>query len=207
MARRTTPSFRASAQSMRDADYVGGFDAQLQYAIARLSASRATRARYGGAFKKRVRDLQPALMQMGGFAKVLARRENRVTVDPARTGPARHSHSRSSNSRRCDNDRALWTDMTRDARGDLPRHRHRAADQGRAACRLREPRSRHVPHGRGPGGLRPQPVLPISRHPQPLRRRRQPVRDVSGEEPDAHDHGARRARHRYITEARRKGEM
>lgn len=90
--------------------YVGGFDAQLQYA----SRDYPHHARYvpghGAAFKKRVRDLQPAMMQLGGYAKVLARRENRVTVDPARQDQHGIPTPRIEFTW-CDNDRALWTDM------------------------------------------------------------------------------------------------
>jgi choline dehydrogenase-like flavoprotein len=39
---------------------------------------------YGADFKKRVRQMQPGFLMLGGFAKVLAKAENRVTVDPQR---------------------------------------------------------------------------------------------------------------------------
>jgi choline dehydrogenase-like flavoprotein len=39
---------------------------------------------YGVDFKKRVRDMQPGYLMLGGFAKVLAKAENRVTIDPRR---------------------------------------------------------------------------------------------------------------------------
>jgi choline dehydrogenase-like flavoprotein len=90
--------------------YVGGFDAQLQYASRDYPHHARHVPGYGAAFKKRVRELEPALMQMGGYAKVLARRENRVTVDPAR----RDQHGipiPSIEFTWCDNDRALWTDL------------------------------------------------------------------------------------------------
>ena len=87
---------------------------------------------FGGAFKQRVRDLQPALMQLGGFGKVVARRDNRVTVDPARTD--RHgipipvvqfAYG--------DNDRALWRDMSATLEEIYQQGRHGAVLQGRAA--------------------------------------------------------------------------
>jgi choline dehydrogenase-like flavoprotein len=79
--------------------YVGGFGAQIQYADP-----------IGAAFKRRVRELQPALLQMGGFGKVQSQHQNRVTVDPAQRDPhgipipvVQFTYS--------DNDRALWKDM------------------------------------------------------------------------------------------------
>lgn len=91
--------------------YVGGFMAQLQYADPMYPHHARRVPGFGAAFKQRVRALQPALLQMGGFGKVVARPENRVLVDAAQTD--RHgipipvvqfSYS--------DNDRALWRDMS-----------------------------------------------------------------------------------------------
>ena len=39
---------------------------------------------YGAQFKAAVRRMQPGFLMLGGFGKVMARRENRVTVDPNR---------------------------------------------------------------------------------------------------------------------------
>jgi choline dehydrogenase-like flavoprotein len=39
---------------------------------------------YGAAFKQTVRDMQQSSLSFGGWGKVLAQRENRVTVDPGR---------------------------------------------------------------------------------------------------------------------------
>lgn len=93
-----------------DRGYVGGFDAQLQYASRDYPHHARHVPGYGAAFKKRVRDLEPALMQMGGYAKVLARRENRVTIDAARQD-AHGIPIPKIEFTWCDNDRALWTDM------------------------------------------------------------------------------------------------
>jgi choline dehydrogenase-like flavoprotein len=91
-------------------DYVGGFMAQLQYADPAYPHHARHVSGFGTAFKQRVRDLQPALMQMGGFGKVVARPDNRVTVDPAQTDrhgiPVPVVHFAYG-----DNDRALWRDM------------------------------------------------------------------------------------------------
>lgn len=65
-------------------DYAGGFGYQLNY----TSYMRPHHARlitgYGVAFKRRVRELQPGFSLLGGYGKVLARRENRVTVHATR---------------------------------------------------------------------------------------------------------------------------
>jgi choline dehydrogenase-like flavoprotein len=91
--------------------YVGGFGAQVQYADPSYPHHATRVPGIGPAFKRRVRELQPALLQMGGFGKVQARYENRVTVDPALRDPhgipipvVRFTYS--------DNDRALWRDMS-----------------------------------------------------------------------------------------------
>lgn len=90
--------------------YVGSFGAQLQYANRDYPHHARHVAGWGRSFKQRVRELQPSLMHMGGFGKILSRRENRVTVDPTRLDPhgipvpvVQFTWG--------DNDRALWTDM------------------------------------------------------------------------------------------------
>ncbi|HEY8549862.1 MAG TPA: GMC family oxidoreductase [Vicinamibacterales bacterium] len=103
----TIPRFR-SINSGRG--YVGGFMAQIQFADP-MYPHHASRVRgFGTAWKRRVRELQPAMYQMGGYGKLLARRENRVTVDPDQRDPhgipipvVHHAFS--------DNDKALWKDM------------------------------------------------------------------------------------------------
>jgi choline dehydrogenase-like flavoprotein len=90
--------------------YVGGFDAQLQYAAPDYPHHARHVPGCGTEFKKRVRTLQTSLMHMGGYGKVLSRRENRVTVDAARKD--RHGIPIPVvEFTWCDNDRALWTDM------------------------------------------------------------------------------------------------
>jgi choline dehydrogenase-like flavoprotein len=65
-------------------DYAGGFGYQLNY----TSYMRPYHANhiegYGVAFKRRVRELQPGFSLLGGFGKVLGRRENRVSVHATR---------------------------------------------------------------------------------------------------------------------------
>jgi choline dehydrogenase-like flavoprotein len=92
-------------------NYVGGFFAQVMYETHDYPHHATRVAGFGPAFKSRVRALQPAMFQMGGMAKVLARRENRVTVDPSRADAhgipipvLQFTYS--------DNDRAIWQDMS-----------------------------------------------------------------------------------------------
>jgi choline dehydrogenase-like flavoprotein len=67
--------------------YVGGFAAQVQYYETDFPHQARRLPGFGRSFKRKVRDLQPAMLQMGGMCKVIARRENRVTVDPRQTDP------------------------------------------------------------------------------------------------------------------------
>jgi choline dehydrogenase-like flavoprotein len=90
--------------------YVGGFGAQVQYADLDFP-HHASRVRgFGAAFKAEVKRLQPALLQMGGFAKVIAQPANRVTVEASR--PDRYGiPSPAVQFEFGDNDRALFADM------------------------------------------------------------------------------------------------
>jgi choline dehydrogenase-like flavoprotein len=92
------------------AKHVGGFGVQVQYADLDFPHHASRIKGFGAAFKAAVKRLQPALLQMGGFAKVIAQAENRVTVEPSRLdrygipSPAvRFAFG--------DNDRALFADM------------------------------------------------------------------------------------------------
>jgi choline dehydrogenase-like flavoprotein len=62
-------------------DYAGGFGFQLNYMSYRVPYHAGRVPGYGAAFKRRVRELQPGFSMLGGFGKVLARPESRVTVD------------------------------------------------------------------------------------------------------------------------------
>ncbi len=91
-------------------NYVGGFHYQLQYSSFMFPHHAKYLRGFGRPFKQQVRLLQPGFFQMGGFGKVLARPENRVTVDPRRLDaygiPVPVIHFRFG-----ENDRALWKDM------------------------------------------------------------------------------------------------
>ena len=90
--------------------YIGGFQYQNQYAGFRYPYQAQPLPGFGAEFKKRVRDLEPAFFHMGGFGKVLARPDNRVTVDPSRTDaygiPIPIVHFKFG-----ENDIALWKDI------------------------------------------------------------------------------------------------
>jgi choline dehydrogenase-like flavoprotein len=91
-------------------DYIGGYGYQNQFAGFMFPHQAHSLKGFGKAFKQQVRELQPGFFFMGGFGKVLARPENRVTVDPAHPDaygiPIPVIHFRF-----CENDLALWKDM------------------------------------------------------------------------------------------------
>jgi choline dehydrogenase-like flavoprotein len=62
-------------------DYSGGWDIQVNFDSYMFPYQAAKIPGYGADFKAQVRRMQPALLQMGTFGTVLARPENRVTVD------------------------------------------------------------------------------------------------------------------------------
>lgn len=66
-------------------NYVGGWGMQLNYHHWDSFPHAKQVAGFGSAYKQRVRELQPAMFQVGGWGKVEARASNRVTVDPAKT--------------------------------------------------------------------------------------------------------------------------
>jgi choline dehydrogenase-like flavoprotein len=65
-------------------DYVGGFGMQLNYASWQRPHHAKSVDGFGSEYKRRVRELQPAMLQMGGWGKVVGRAENRVLVDQNR---------------------------------------------------------------------------------------------------------------------------
>ena len=96
-------------------NYLGGFQYQVQFTNFSVPHQADYLEGFGKSFKQQVRLLQPAYFQMGGFGKVLARRENRVTVDPQNPDPygipVPVIHCRFG-----ENDRALWRDMKESAK-------------------------------------------------------------------------------------------
>src|SRR5262249_35167127 len=91
-------------------NYLGGYQYQIQFSNFAVPHQAYYLAGFGQSFKHQVRRLQPAFFHMGGFGKVLARRENRVTVDPKKPDaygiPIPVVQCRFG-----DNDLALWKDM------------------------------------------------------------------------------------------------
>lgn len=66
----------------RSTNYVGGFQWQTQFRNFMFPHHAYFLKGFGREFKKGVRELYPALFQMGAFGKVMANPDNRVTVDP-----------------------------------------------------------------------------------------------------------------------------
>jgi choline dehydrogenase-like flavoprotein len=63
-------------------DYAGGWGMQMNYVTWRWPHHAKSAPGFGSDYKKRVRELQPAMFQIGAWGKVEHRAENRVTVDP-----------------------------------------------------------------------------------------------------------------------------
>ncbi|MGH9340790.1 MAG: GMC oxidoreductase [Acidobacteriota bacterium] len=90
--------------------YKGGFGVQIQTASFMYPHHAHRLPGFGTGFKKEVKRLYPALLQMNAYGKVLARWENRVTVNPNHVDnfripiPVVHFEF-------CDSDRALYKDM------------------------------------------------------------------------------------------------
>jgi choline dehydrogenase-like flavoprotein len=61
----------------------GAFDFQVNFSNFMFPFQAYAVKGYGSQFKTRVRQMQPAYLMLGGFGKVMARAENRITVDPA----------------------------------------------------------------------------------------------------------------------------
>jgi len=93
-------------------DYVGGWDIQVNFASYMFPQQAGRIPGYGADFKARVRRMQSGYLMMGWFCKIVARPENRVTVDPDRTDangiPIAVVHFRFG-----ENDLALWQDSVK----------------------------------------------------------------------------------------------
>ncbi len=63
-------------------DFAGGYGFQMNYVSRRSPIHAKAMQGFGVGLKQRVRDLQPALFQMGGYGKVEHHPTNRVTTDP-----------------------------------------------------------------------------------------------------------------------------
>lgn len=63
-------------------DYVGGWGMQMNYASYAQAYQAKSVGGFGADYKRRVRDLQPAMFQIGAWGKGEHRFDNRITVDP-----------------------------------------------------------------------------------------------------------------------------
>ncbi len=63
----------------------GAFDFQVNFSGFMFPYQAYAVKGYGSAFKNRVREMQPGFLMLGGFGKVKAEAENRITVDPSKT--------------------------------------------------------------------------------------------------------------------------
>jgi choline dehydrogenase-like flavoprotein len=66
-------------------DYVGGWGMQMNYVTYRWPHHAKGVGGFGANYKKRVRELQPAMFQIGAWGKAVHRADNRVTVNPNKT--------------------------------------------------------------------------------------------------------------------------
>jgi choline dehydrogenase-like flavoprotein len=91
-------------------EYVGGYGMQMNYTSWRWPHHARSVAGFGADYKQRVRDLHPAMFQVGAWGKVEHRPDNRVTVNPARLD-AYGIPSPVVSFTWSENDRALFRDM------------------------------------------------------------------------------------------------
>ena len=63
-------------------DFIRGYGFQGGSGAAEYPGQRAETTGFGASFKKTVRETYPAPVNYGGFGEVLARKENRVLLDP-----------------------------------------------------------------------------------------------------------------------------
>ncbi|HEV2378991.1 MAG TPA: GMC family oxidoreductase [Terriglobia bacterium] len=96
-------------------NYVGGWDIQVNFASYMYPQQANRIPGYGADFKAQVRRMQSGYLMMGWFCKIVARPENRVTVDPNRKDasgiPIAVVHFRFG-----ENDLAMWQDVVKSIR-------------------------------------------------------------------------------------------
>ncbi len=96
-------------------DYAGGFHYELQDSTFMFPQHAPYLKGFGTKFKEQVRYLQPGFLYLDCYSKILARPENRVTVDANHKDaygiPVPVVHFKF-----CDNDRAVWDEMKEKAR-------------------------------------------------------------------------------------------
>ena len=106
------PHFNMNASPKK---YVGGYHYQMQFVGFMYPHLARYIKGFGQPFKEKVRTYQPGFFQMSGFGKVMAQRQNRITVDPKQPDaygvPIPVVHFRF-----CENDLAIWRDMREKAK-------------------------------------------------------------------------------------------
>ncbi|MDQ2839691.1 MAG: GMC family oxidoreductase [Acidobacteriota bacterium] len=63
----------------------GAFDFQVNFNTFMFPFGAYATKGYGSAFKNKAREMQPGYLMLGGYGKVMAKAENRITVDPSKT--------------------------------------------------------------------------------------------------------------------------
>ena len=126
---------------------------------------------FGAAFKKTVRDLNPAPISISAFGEVLAR-QNRVELDP--TVKDAWGIRSCASTTFGENEKAMAADMADTAEEMLRRRRRRDhGDQGHPDRRLVDPRDGHGADGHRSEDLGHQRLRPGARREEPVHRRRQ----------------------------------
>ena len=177
----------------RKRGYARSFGAQVNYQNRRFAGWAKTMKGFGRAYKASVKAAYPAFMQFTPYGEMLPNAQSYVDLDRDRTDkfglPLARRHLRWGG-----NEEALFNDMVRWSLAILEKAGRGNPD--RAGWPGAQPRAGRLPDGPRPADVGRQRRLPHARRAEPLRGGRQRVPVGVGEEPDAHDHGARRARRR-----------
>ena len=147
---------------------------------------------YGQAFKSAAMEPQPANVSMSGFGECLRHEDNYVTVDPEHGGRLRHPCARRFTSRRARTRRRCWPTWPTPPRRCSKPPAQRTSSNCTHRARQRA-RARHGAHGDRPEDVGAHALPADARHQEPVRDGRLRLRVERLAEPDADDHGARRA--------------
>ena len=192
----------------RKRDYLRGFGCQFWYTGAQTDLSYAKSIPgFGLDFKKAVKERYPALLALHPFGETIPKAENRITVkgsplDQYGVPIARISYTIGENERRMSKDMYdTMLEILHAAKAEIVPYEQRPS----GAKRQRNPRARHLPHGRGSEALRAERLLPDARREECVCGGRIGVHDGFGKESDADDPGSGLARdrlHGWRNEAR-----
>ena len=177
----------------RKRGYARSFGAQVNYQNRRFAGWAKTMGGFGRAYKTSVKAAYPAYIQFTPYGEMLPNAQSYVDLDRDRTDkfglPLARRHLRWGA-----NEEALFNDMVRWSLAII--EKAGADNPDRAGRSGAQPRAGRLPDGPRSADVGRQRRLPHARRAEPLRGGRQRVPVGVGEEPDAHDHGARRARRR-----------